>query len=137
MRGAYVLASGAVSALGSGDFAFRVGEIGERAKIAIGRDEWLEREGLLRPVAARVSGVEAIRATTATLPRPFRVGRDGMALGEGAAILALARESVGPTRGYVAGFGASTDAVHLTAPDATGRGLATAAKLALADAAID
>ena len=44
------------------------------------------------------AGFEALRATTATVPRPFRLGRDGMALGEGAAILALAR----PRRGRVA-----------------------------------
>jgi 3-oxoacyl-[acyl-carrier-protein] synthase-1/3-oxoacyl-[acyl-carrier-protein] synthase II len=83
------------------------------------------------------AGFEALRATTATRPRPFRVGRDGMSLGEGAAILALVRE--GETRGApvllrVAGFGASTDAVHITAPDRTGSGLARAAMRALADA---
>ena len=86
------------------------------------------------------AGFDALRATTATVPRPFRLGRDGLALGEGAAILALAKT---PTAGeshrrssYLAGFGASTDAVHLTAPDPTGRGLARAAMRALADAAM-
>lgn len=83
------------------------------------------------------AGFEALRATTATAPRPFRVGRDGMSLGEGAAILALVRED--QTRGApvlhrVAGFGASTDAVHITAPDRTGSGLARAAARALVDA---
>ena len=91
------------------------------------------------------SGFEALRATTATRPRPFRVGRDGLALGEGAGVMAL--ELASPTSdgplvaspgafAYVVGFGASTDAVHITAPDKTGQGLARAATLALSDAAI-
>jgi 3-oxoacyl-[acyl-carrier-protein] synthase-1/3-oxoacyl-[acyl-carrier-protein] synthase II len=37
-------------------------------------------------------------------------------------------------RGYVCGFGASADAVHITAPDKTGAGLAQAARAALLDA---
>lgn len=83
------------------------------------------------------SGFEALRATTATRPRPFCVGRDGMSLGEGAGVLALVRD--GEARGArvlarVAGFGASNDAVHVTAPDRTGSGLARAASAALADA---
>jgi 3-oxoacyl-[acyl-carrier-protein] synthase II len=91
------------------------------------------------------SGFEALHATTATRPRPFRLGRDGLALGEGAAVLALTNHfptaggAPSPTSsaiGYIAGFGASTDAVHLTAPDATGRGLARAARAALADGSL-
>lgn len=86
------------------------------------------------------SGFEALRATcTEPGPRPFRTGRDGLALGEGAAVLALVghemAEAVGaPVLGYVSGFGASCDAVHLTAPDREGRGLARAAQQALAQA---
>jgi len=87
------------------------------------------------------SGFEVLRATcTDGAPRPFRAGRDGLALGEGAAVLALLREVDGagmPALGYVAGFGASCDAVHLTAPDREGRGLARAASQAIADAAAD
>jgi 3-oxoacyl-[acyl-carrier-protein] synthase-1/3-oxoacyl-[acyl-carrier-protein] synthase II len=83
------------------------------------------------------SGFEALRATTATLPRPFRLARDGMALGEGAGVVALelaqktARDTSFPA---LVGFAATTDAVHLTAPDRTGHGLGRAAELALADA---
>lgn len=85
------------------------------------------------------SGFEALRATTASCPRPFRLGRDGMSLGEGAAIAALVRGD--DTRGArvlarFAGFGASNDAVHLTAPDRTGAGLARAGAAALADAGL-
>ncbi|WP_437731105.1 beta-ketoacyl synthase N-terminal-like domain-containing protein [Sorangium sp. So ce1335] len=83
------------------------------------------------------AGFEALRATTASRSRPFRLGRDGMALGEGAAIVALVREDRrrgAPVMARVAGFGASTDAVHITAPDRTGSGLARAGAAALADA---
>jgi 3-oxoacyl-[acyl-carrier-protein] synthase-1/3-oxoacyl-[acyl-carrier-protein] synthase II len=84
------------------------------------------------------AGFEVLRATTGTVPpRPFAQGRDGMSVGEGAGIVALVRAAEAPRAlGYVAGFGASADAVHLTAPDRTGAGLARAAKWALRDAAI-
>ncbi|WP_437332703.1 beta-ketoacyl synthase N-terminal-like domain-containing protein [Sorangium sp. So ce394] len=83
------------------------------------------------------AGFEALRATTASSSRPFRLGRDGMALGEGAAVVALVREDRrrgAPVMVRVAGFGASTDAVHITAPDRTGSGLMRAGAAALADA---
>jgi 3-oxoacyl-[acyl-carrier-protein] synthase-1/3-oxoacyl-[acyl-carrier-protein] synthase II len=86
------------------------------------------------------AGFEVLRATTASRPAPFRVGRDGMSLGEGAGIVALVRGD--DARGArviarVAGFGASNDAVHITAPDRTGGGLARAAAAAIADAGVD
>lgn len=84
-------------------------------------------------------GFEALRATTTTRPRPFRIGRDGMSLGEGAALVALVREA--DTQGArvffrISGFGASTDAVHITAPDRTGKGLARAGLSAIADSGL-
>ncbi len=82
------------------------------------------------------SGFEALRATSASVPpRPFRLGRDGMALGEGGAVLALVRpdDALEPL-GHVLGFGASGDAVHLTAPDRSGGGLTRAARAAVDDA---
>lgn len=87
------------------------------------------------------SGFEVLRAVcTDGGPRPFRAGRDGLALGEGAAVMALVRSDDAALAagsaplGYVAGFGASCDAVHLTAPDRDGKGLARAAEQALVDA---
>lgn len=85
-------------------------------------------------------GFESLRATTASLPRPFRLERDGMALGEGAALVAMVREGEEAERSarfVVSGFGASTDAVHVTAPDRSGEGLARAAREALADAELE
>jgi 3-oxoacyl-[acyl-carrier-protein] synthase-1/3-oxoacyl-[acyl-carrier-protein] synthase II len=85
------------------------------------------------------TGFEALGATTkAAPPRPFRQERDGMALGEGAALVALTRGSHADRgRGYVLGFGATSDAVHVTAPDELGRGLSRAAEKALIDAGLD
>ncbi|HYP97729.1 MAG TPA: beta-ketoacyl synthase N-terminal-like domain-containing protein [Polyangiaceae bacterium] len=83
------------------------------------------------------AGFEALGATTASVPRPFRRDRDGLALGEGAALVALARASDTPAFGYVLGFGLGCDAVHVTAPDRTGAGLARAARAALLDAEVE
>jgi 3-oxoacyl-[acyl-carrier-protein] synthase II len=84
------------------------------------------------------SGFEALGATAATLPQPFRLTREGMALGEGAALAALVRaeEARGEPLGYVLGFGSSCDAVHVTAPDRTGSGLASAGTAAITDAGL-
>jgi 3-oxoacyl-[acyl-carrier-protein] synthase-1/3-oxoacyl-[acyl-carrier-protein] synthase II len=84
-------------------------------------------------------GFEALRATTASKSRPFRLGRDGMALGEGAGLVALVRDDDrrgAPPMFYLAGFGASTDAVHITAPDRTGAGLARAGRRAIEDSGL-
>jgi len=73
--------------------------------------------------------------------RPFDVDRDGFVAGEGAAILVLERRDDAVARGarvraLVAGFGASADAHHVTAPDPDGRGVEQAVRAALADAGV-
>jgi 3-oxoacyl-[acyl-carrier-protein] synthase II len=81
------------------------------------------------------AGFEALHATTgAAPPRPFHPDRDGLALGEGAAILALVPASAGERA--VIGFGATCDAFHVTAPDRQGEGLARAAEGALREGAV-
>lgn len=79
------------------------------------------------------AGFDALKATSAGVPRPFRAERDGMALGEGVALLALMADATSAF-GFVNGFSATTDAVHITAPDRSGVSLARAAEQALADA---
>ncbi|MFD9337403.1 beta-ketoacyl-[acyl-carrier-protein] synthase family protein [Streptomyces sp. NPDC060028] len=71
--------------------------------------------------------------------RPFDVSRDGLVLGEGAAVLVLestahARARGARVRAYVRGYGASADAHHPTAPHPDGRGAEQALRSALADA---
>lgn len=87
------------------------------------------------PLVAR--GFEAIGALSRSRPRPFHPERDGLALGEGAGLLALVPSHAGPSLGRVLGFGSACDAVHPTAPDPEGRGLIRAARAALDDAGLE
>ena len=73
--------------------------------------------------------------------RPFDESRDGFVMGEGSAMLTLERWDYAEARGAtilaeLAGFGASTDAHHLTAPLPSGEAAATAVTTALADAGL-
>lgn len=72
--------------------------------------------------------------------RPFSRDRSGMALGEGAAVLVLESASHARSRGAtilgeLAGYGASSDAVHITTPDK--EGIVRAIQAAHCDAAVD
>jgi 3-oxoacyl-[acyl-carrier-protein] synthase II len=73
--------------------------------------------------------------------RPFDADRDGFVIGEGAGVLileSLEHASSRKARIYceLAGYGATSDAFHITAPDETGQGGAWAMEQALSDAGI-
>ena len=73
--------------------------------------------------------------------RPFDAKRDGFVLGEGAGLLILEEESHAIKRGAtiiceLAGYGATSDAHHVTQPHPEGEGAAKAMILAMNDAKI-
>jgi len=95
-------------------------------------------ESALTPLAK--AAFAAMAATSPTgVSRPFDARRDGFVMGEGAGVLALEAEDVALARGaaplaVLAGYGATSDAHHITAPEPSGEGAARAMAAALADA---
>lgn len=80
---------------------------------------------------------DSMRVVSPTFCRPFSADRDGMTLGEGAAMLVLETLESAQARNAtifaeIVGFGMSADANHITQPQA--EGAATAMSKALADA---
>jgi beta-ketoacyl-acyl-carrier-protein synthase II len=77
----------------------------------------------------------------ATASRPFDIDRDGFVAAEAAGILVLERPEDARARGariraHIAGYGASADGYHQTAPDPQGNGAEQAIRAALADAGV-
>jgi 3-oxoacyl-[acyl-carrier-protein] synthase II len=95
-------------------------------------------EAALTPLA--MGAFMAMGATSEIgISRPFDVRRDGFIMAEGAGILILEDAETAAARGApvlaeILGYGATSDAHHLTAPDPAGRGAARAIVRALEDA---
>ena len=103
-------------------------------------------EAAIYPIA--VSGFNALRALSRNnenpqqASRPFDVNRDGFVLAEGSAVLVLESQESAERRGVpplaeLRGYGATSDAYHLTEPSPTGQSAANAMKLALENAGIE
>jgi 3-oxoacyl-[acyl-carrier-protein] synthase II len=97
-------------------------------------------EAAVTPLAA--AAFAAMDATSKTgISRPFDRRRDGFVMGEGAGILVLEDADSAERRGAepladVIGYGATSDAHHITAPEPGGQGAARAIELALSDASV-
>ncbi len=118
--------------------------------------EWIRRgkcdvmvaggaEATVTPVG--ISGFEAMFALSkrnedpARASRPFDKGRDGFVCGEGSGILVLESLTRARKRGAriyaeVTGYGASSDAHHLTQPAPGGEGAQRSMRMALQDAGV-
>ncbi len=88
------------------------------------------------------AGFDSLQALSPTQCRPFDVARDGLGLGEGAAVLALealesARARGAEIIGEIVGYGAVTDLHHLTQPQPEGAAAWTAMTTACEGARIE
>lgn len=87
------------------------------------------------------AGFNSLRAVDPGPCRPFREGRAGLSLGEGAAVLVLERRADAEERGariraLLCGTGSTCDASHMTAPAPDGAGAARAIRMALEEAGV-
>lgn len=87
------------------------------------------------------AGFNSLRAVDAQPCRPFRADRAGLSLGEGGAVVVLESLAGAVARrvrplAELAGYGASCDAYHMTAPDPEGGGAAAAILAALRDGGV-
>ncbi len=80
-----------------------------------------------------VQGFSSLEAVSSAPCNPFSVNRDGINIGEAAALFLISAEPAGVE---LAGVGESSDAHHISAPDPTGNGAVRCMSAALADAGI-
>lgn len=117
---------------------------------AIGHAAGLVRSGRARRVFAGgydalsqlvFAGFDSLQALSPTTCRPFAADRDGLALGEGAAMLCLETPGSAMDRGAailgeVVGYGTATDVHHLTQPQPQGDAALAAMRAACAEAGV-
>lgn len=90
---------------------------------------------------AQMGALSRRTAEPAAASRPFDRDRDGFVIGEGSGVLVLEREADARARGAgvrarLAGYGASADGHHLTAPDPEGTAVLRAVRAAMEQAGV-
>ncbi len=137
----YAVATACASATNAMGDAFKAIQYDEADVMLTGGSE-----AAITPIA--MSGFANMRALSTrnddptAASRPFDANRDGFVLSEGAGILVFEELEHAKARGAeiygeVLGYGISSDAGHITQPDAEGTGAARAMSNALRDARLD
>ena len=132
MYGVVSACSGGAHAIGS---ALRMIQYGDAdAVVTGGAEATLTEFGF-----ACFNSMQALSPTGVS--RPFDARRDGFVMGEGAGVLVLEEADAAAERGAtvlaeVIGYGSTSDAYHLTAPDPSGGPASRAIELALGDAGL-
>jgi 3-oxoacyl-[acyl-carrier-protein] synthase II len=134
----YAVATACASATNAMGDALRSIRIGETDLVITGGSEAaITRMGLA--AFQNMKALSTRNESPETASRPFDAGRDGFVLGEGAGILIFEEYEHAKARGAriyaeVKGYGTTSDATHITAPDPEGRGASAAMAAALRDA---
>ncbi|MGB0985750.1 MAG: beta-ketoacyl-ACP synthase [Pseudoalteromonas spongiae] len=81
-----------------------------------------------------LNGFKALESTAAEYCKPFHSERDGINIGEAAALFVMSKQ---PAAVRLCGAGESSDAYHVSAPEPSGRGAIASMTKALQDAGID
>jgi 3-oxoacyl-[acyl-carrier-protein] synthase II len=141
----------AASMLHHAEPGFNVSSACASSTVALAKAASMVRSGAVRSIVLLCldlvsefvfSGFSALRILSPSPCKPFDRNRDGLSLGEGAALLVLADEDFAkenglPCRGVIAGAGIANDAVHIVTPAPDGRGLASAVTAALGQACLE
>ncbi|CAB4683573.1 MAG: beta-ketoacyl-ACP synthase II [Actinobacteria bacterium] len=118
-------------------------------EIRNGRADVMFAGGTEAPITrVGVAGFDAMRALSRRnedperASRPFERDRDGLVMGEAAAVLVLEELERAKARGAriygeLIGYGMSADASHITEPDPTGESPARSMRMAMEDARVD
>ncbi len=110
-------------------------------RVRRGQDERIIAGGYDALCQLTFAGFDSLHALSVTHCRPFDAHRDGLSLGEGAAVFTLerldgAKERGAEIFGEIIGYGATTDTHHLTQPHPEGSAAVAAMQAACAEARV-